>query len=378
MQWLLERLELSRGGSRNMLPMEGLRGIAVFLVFLVHFVSLSAPWFASVGWLAALLNGVHAIGNTGVDLFFLLSGYLIYGTLMRRDQPFARFMLRRVRRIYPAFLVVFAVYLVLAIVMPSLGKLPATGLPQYILANLLLLPGLFPIEPLITVAWSLSYEMFFYLFLPIAIASGKFRAWSPTNRIVGLLVLAAVLFAYCAAATGPVRLAMFVAGMLLHELLSVTIWRPAPSLAAISGFAAVLLKVIPTEGSVGFTLKVVALFFGFGLLCWSCLAQPHSWLGLGLSWAPLRWLGNISYSYYLVHGLALQAGFKLATTMLPAAQWGVLGGALLLPATFALSLLPSLLLYLIVERPLSLVPGEQTRRSVDVFPMNVIDDKEPT
>ena len=316
-------------------------------------------------------------GYLAVTTFFVLSGFVLarsYAQTRWTGKSLVRYGVGRLARVYPVYVLSLLVVAPFILADQTPGKTPLVAVHGLLLQGWL---GHLPVS-WNTPAWSLSCEMFFYLSLPIAIASGKVRAWSPTNRIVGLLVLAAVLFAYCAAATGPVRLAMFVAGMLLHELLSVTIWRPAPSLAAISGFAAVLLKVIPTEGSVGFTLKVVALFFGFGLLCWSCLAQPHSWLGLGLSWAPLRWLGNISYSYYLVHGLALQAGFKLATTMLPAAQWGVLGGALLLPATFALSLLPSLLLYLIVERPLSLVPGEQTRRSVDVFPMNVIDDKEPT
>ncbi|WP_280154892.1 hypothetical protein [Piscinibacter sp. XHJ-5] len=49
MRWLVRRLELSRGDSQNVLPMEGLRGVAVFLVFLVHFATLSEPWFAKVG-----------------------------------------------------------------------------------------------------------------------------------------------------------------------------------------------------------------------------------------------------------------------------------------------------------------------------------------
>ncbi|MDE2399060.1 MAG: acyltransferase [Burkholderiales bacterium] len=357
MNWLAERLELSRGGSHNLLPMEGLRGVAVFMVFLVHYATLSAPWFAGVGWLAAGADALHEIGNSGVDLFFVLSGYLIYGTLMRRPQPFGRFMLRRARRIYPAFLVVFALYLALALASPSLGKLPPQGRGVYIAENLLLLPGLFPIEPLITVAWSLSYEMFYYLAVPLLIAGLRLRSWTPGQRIAFLLALAAALAGYGLVTAGPLRLMMFIAGMLLHELPAFTRARPLPALALAAASAAFLARALPTVGSAGFSLKIVALFIGFGLLCWSTLAEPRSWLGRGLAWTPLRWLGNMSYSYYLAHSLGLKLAFGVGAALLPPARWGTAGGMLMLPLSFAVSLVPSLLLYLAVERPLSLVPG---------------------
>ncbi len=347
-----------------MLPMEGLRGVAVFLVYLVHFAALSAPWFVGVRWIVEFVDGLNAVGNTGVDLFFVLSGYLIYATLMRRPQPFRGFMMRRVRRIYPAFLAVFVVYLALGFAMPSLNKVPPTDLLSFVVANLLLLPGLFPITPLITVAWSLSYEMFFYLLIPIVIAGVRLRTWSGPNRVVGIAAVSALLLGYSAVAGGHPRLAMFLSGMLLHEALEATRWRPYASLSLLAAVFAVLLKIVATEGPFGFTMKILALYVGFGLLCWSCMAQPKSWLGCGLSWAPLRWLGNLSYSYYLVHGLGLHLGFMIATIALPPKLWGAAGGALLLPATFALTLVPSLLLYLAIERPLSLMPGKPLRSAL--------------
>jgi peptidoglycan/LPS O-acetylase OafA/YrhL len=73
------------------------------------------------------------------------------------------------------------------------------------------------------------------------------------------------------------------------------------------------------------------------------------------SWTPLRWLGNMSYSYYLIHGLALKAGF-LALAVVIAKQathgWGWFW--LMLPLMFALSIVPSAMLFLFVERPFSL------------------------
>ncbi|MBS0174815.1 MAG: acyltransferase family protein, partial [Nitrospira sp.] len=86
MEWLREKFELARGGTEhNVRAMEGLRGFAVFLVFLVHYATLIRPWIESGSALSRTTNAIHSIGNVGVDLFFVLSGYLIYGSLMARS-----------------------------------------------------------------------------------------------------------------------------------------------------------------------------------------------------------------------------------------------------------------------------------------------------
>jgi peptidoglycan/LPS O-acetylase OafA/YrhL len=70
-------------------------------------------------------------------------------------------MVRRLQRIYPAFLVVFAFALALTIT-PIPGKIPHHPWQAvYLVANLALLPGLIPMVRIVDVAWSLSYEMFF-------------------------------------------------------------------------------------------------------------------------------------------------------------------------------------------------------------------------
>ena len=61
--------------------MEGLRGLAVFLVFMVHYVTLAGPWIYNTGWFFQGMALIRSLGNTGVDLFFVLSGYLITGLL---------------------------------------------------------------------------------------------------------------------------------------------------------------------------------------------------------------------------------------------------------------------------------------------------------
>lgn len=102
MGWIADKFELSRhGAGQNVQPMEGLRGFAVFLVFLVHFVSVTQGWTTPHSQLVGFTDAIHTLGNAGVDLFFVLSGYLIYGSLIKREQDFFPFMRRRIVRIYP-------------------------------------------------------------------------------------------------------------------------------------------------------------------------------------------------------------------------------------------------------------------------------------
>ena len=218
--WLAQRFELSRGGDAdNLRSMEGLRGFAVALVFLVHYATLAGPWLAGHPAAAHLASALHSIGNSGVDLFFVLSGYLIYGSLIEREQPFVPYFGRRVRRLYPAFTVVFVLYVLLSVAMPSQSKIPpgAAVAGLYLLENFLMLPGLFPIEPMMVVAWSLSYEVFYYLALPAVIIVVGLRSRSPRWRIVFILALALLFSGLCAWRGGPVRLIMFVAGIVLYE-----------------------------------------------------------------------------------------------------------------------------------------------------------------
>jgi exopolysaccharide production protein ExoZ len=362
--WLAHRFELSRGGgSNNVRPMEGLRGFAVLLVFLVHYVTLVDPWITRASATQAIAKALHTMGNTGVDLFFVLSGYLIYGSLIARPQPFGRYMARRAERIYPTFLVVFATYVVLSFVFPAENKIPApwTAGASYLLKNLLLLPGLFPIEPLITVAWSLSYEMFYYLVIPLLIGALGLRARSRPWRCILFGALAVAILALGAPLLGShVRLIMFIGGIVLHEALASGRARAPGGLAAVAALAAGLLgTLLPMAGAGGYALKVGILCASFFTLCLACFARPEAWLPRAFSWMPLRWLGNMSYSYYLVHGLALKAGFMVVAAVLPASELGPLFFWALMALMFALTLVPSALLFLLVERPLSLAPKRQ-------------------
>ena len=334
--------------------MEGLRGLAVLLVFLVHYVSLEAPWRGGGGAATILAAALHSIGNAGVDLFFVLSGYLIYGSLIARPQALLPYLRRRVRRIYPVYCCVFVLYLLLSWAMPSESKIPSAW-PQswaYLASNFLLLGGFSAAPPFISVAWSLSYEMLYYLLIPMLI--GVFRLRRRSRRWRGLFFAALTLLAAGAFAIfgGPARLLLFVAGILVHEALAVPAWRtPPPALAACAVLCALGCLLLP----LALLLKLTLLACAFFLLCLCCFQTRSNWLARLFCWAPLRWLGNISYSYYLIHGLALKGAFLALALLHPPQAHGLAFFLLLMPLMLALTLPPAIALFLLVEKPCSLV-----------------------
>ena len=369
MDWLRSRFELSRSGALNSQPMEGLRGYAVMLVFVVHYVTLISPWIARPSLMADVAGALHTIGNTGVDLFFVLSGYLIYGSLMTHQQHFLPFIRRRIARIYPAFSVVFGLYLALSATFPRESRIPAAPLEGalYVAQNFLLLAGFGQRAPIVTVSWSLSYEMGYYLTMPVLIAAFglRRRGWKWRMLFFGGGLLAAAVASV--ALNAPVRMIMFIAGVLLQELMARKpsgTWVPS----AILVLSALALAMVGMLMAAPPLLKFGGLFAAFFLLCLACFRRPSGPAGRACSMTPLRWLGNMSYSYYLLHGLALKAAFAaLAVAMPPAALSGAgawLFFAAWLAPMFLWTLLASAALFLLVERPCSLVPHASGGKAV--------------
>jgi len=153
------------GAARRVAELDGIRAIAIWLVLLIHALATASATRAAAsfhGWQAALWQ-VVAHGWLGVDLFFVLSGFLITGILLDanvRPNYFGNFYLRRALRILPVLLVVLSV-------MALIYRGPAAyfGLALLFCANVAGLlgvatpPGLGPL-------WSLAVEEQFYLFWP--------------------------------------------------------------------------------------------------------------------------------------------------------------------------------------------------------------------
>lgn len=359
--------EVQDAATARWLPMEGLRGFAVALVFLVHYASFLDDR-SDADWLGAL----HEVGNVGVDLFFVLSGFLIYKACIQKPIDFRLYAYRRVERIYPAFLAALGIYLALMFLMPGSSKLPEGLGAQigYVLANVFLLPGMLPIEPMMTVAWSLSYEAFYYLPVPFAIVFLRMRRWTPAQRLVFFLGLYTAMIAVeLAGYGGRFRLSTFLGGMMLYEIISLipaerrrtSILSDIAMLAVVcAAFTLyVLLAINPVavrsslNGAFPPVTRVVLVNIAFVLLVYRAVFTSGP-AARAFSWTPLRWLGNMSYSFYLMHGLGLHALFMLLGKLGLLRETGFGTFLLLLLPAVAASFATSLPIYLLIERPLSL------------------------
>lgn len=363
--------------------MEGMRGIAILMVFLVHFHAIfSRKLLSADSSLFALSSFFGIIGHTGVDLFFVLSGYLIYGELIDREVRYFKFLNRRVERIYPTFLVVFGIYLALSIIFPTENKIQGSLVSKgvYILENLLLLPGIFPITPIITVAWALSYEFFFYLSIPILVILIRKLGWNKAAR-VGFFVSLGVAYLFISfwVPDSRIRCVMFISGILVYEAITSSVfqwimnkrgevWALLLLLLVIcwvylSGAHGRLFSFLPgmNVGSAFMPdafiyigpLRMAFLSIGFFFFTIFCLNFDGIFKKV-FSWAPLRYLGNMSYSYYLIHGLTLKGLALGVFLVMPASEHAPLFLCVLLVLSFIATLGTSTLLFWLVEKPLSI------------------------
>ena len=359
-------------GPSRIVPMEGVRGWAVLLVFFVHFHAAFHGYVHPGSALFRLSDFLGEIGNSGVDLFFVVSGYLIYGAVIRSKFDYPRFMRRRVQRIYPTFLCVFLMYLALWAFSHddnfkfygTLGQKAA-----YITENLLLLPGMFRLRAMNTVTWSLSYEMFFYLFLPLLLAVTNLRRFGRQGRVVFFLALLTMGLLISPRLEHPrVRLIGFLLGIILFELMeqfrnrrsNVANFAVLVTYGCALGviYAIARTTLIPDQFVTTFSALTAGvasfLFCGFGF-------HGNGMLSRVLSWSPLRWLGNMSYSYYLIHPLAIGIVKQSARRLVGPGEHAFVF-VLLAPVALAMTWAVASLLFIAIEKPLSIQVAHKVNR----------------
>lgn len=347
---------------------DGLRALAVAAIVVHH----AFP---------AVLPG----GFVGVDVFFVISGFLITRILVEaRDAgrfSWGQFYLRRARRIVPAYVLVTLVTVGLAtwIEMPRLlaqtgAAAAASGL---FLANVLAAqsPGYFAPSlqqnPLLHL-WSLGVEEQFYLVWPalIALLSLTWLRRARTGLALALLAASLVLAQILVAGGGgvaaffhlPARAWEFLAGgMLALGLASPPADRRAANLAAACGLLAIAWSLAAlTEASPFPGLGAVPACLGAALLVWSGQGAAAGAAAI-LRAAPVVAVGRISYSLYLWHWPLLVLAADVAQQPLTIVQrLGVV----------ALSLGLAALTWRFVEQPLRRGPVDRPwRRLGGVLPL---------
>lgn len=151
--------------SEKNLAINGLRGLLALAVVLYHgYTGMTTSHYLKEIPFAQ----IEYVGPFAVNIFFIISGYLILQSLIRSGNV-RRFILHRVLRIYPVFLVI---HLFIFTVGPIIHYewLADLTLTEYILhfvSNLFMLPGIFDLPAAQIVAWSLSFEFAYYIVISV-------------------------------------------------------------------------------------------------------------------------------------------------------------------------------------------------------------------
>ncbi len=334
--------------------LDGVRGIAALMVIVFHFFQMNPM---SSGWLARRLQAATILGQTGVTLFFVLSGFLITRILLAsREQPhfFRDFYVRRALRIFPLY---YAFLTLTYIVVPLLSAHPVAPVAKQwtywaYLQNVALTLGWDATGPVHF--WSLAVEEHFYLAWPLLVyATDVVRLRRVTWCLVVLALAVRVLLLWQGIDPFFFTLSRMHA-LLLGALLAIAelgagdAHRMAPPavplvwLLVAGGVVLGVLRSCPGATLVYRALcdPYVATWYAL-LLMWVIRLHGLSTPARVLAAGPLVLAGQVSYGLYVYHPACLQWVDRVLRGW--AVPWRFGGGVLV---TFSVAWLS----YTLVER----------------------------
>ena len=307
-----------------------LRALAAMMVLVYH-VALHLAWAQKPYYLK--LSG-------GVDIFFVISGYVMWRVTAGRKGGSLKFIANRIRRIVPMYWILTTVMLVIMLIKPD-STLNSRFDLVHVLSSYAFIPSIHPVkgvfEPLLFPGWTLNYEMMFYvLFTLVLFGSMRWRLALIGAPILLLFALGyiphpktSVLEFYSSSlilefAMGC-ALGAFACGPLIEKLPG---W-VGPSTIMLSGVLLLALSWAPIlPRGISWGLPAAALVAGFVLLE-AVKGMPRI--------PALIFLGDASYSIYLSHVIVLSAAYQAVRHFSEAhGLWGVIAaGAVLLVVTTA-------------------------------------------
>lgn len=320
-------------GERFYRPeIDGLRFFAFFAVYFRHTIGfgISGTHHHVPNWLGDLIGAASIAGDFGVDLFFVLSSYLITELLMRERTArgvldIRAFYIRRILRIWPLYFFFIAVAAVVAAVVPG------EQLTWRHVAGLLFFAGnwvfmFWPVASIAVPLWSIAIEEQFYICWPWVVRGLSAR---------GVGVCALALLVVGAAATLAFGILYpnvdwvsrnsltRLDGIAIGALLAVGLQGRMPTLpgsvraALMLGCLALLLWISYAFGLFLRPVGLAALVLGWPLAALACGGMLFSvlgssgWLSAPLRSRPMVYLGRISYGLYVFHELPILIGDHL-------------------------------------------------------------------
>lgn len=306
-----------------------LRGLAAIAVVVFH---------ATTGTLAPPGAYGFKLGEHGVDIFFVISGFIMFTAA--RNESVVRFLIVRAIRIYPLY---WAALLTLVLITHFTAAYGISG--RELLASILLWPRYSfghpdKIWPILVPGWTLTYELFFYAIFSIGILTRRVVA-VPIAILTVLIVVGRLTHPHAAplvVATSPL-LAEFVIGMMLGVLIHRRMLNYSV-LAIVWGLA------VAVFWSTGLSKPMIMANAG-AIVAAALLAEPYI---VRAQSRLLKLLGDASYAIYLVHVLVLGIPETFFADVLAqqdvTMRWGIVVMMILL-ATWA-----GIIVHIVIERPL--------------------------
>jgi len=343
--------------------LDGLRGFLALAVFFHHFLT-TYHWKITSVWRPPDELIFANFGPVGISLFFMITGFLFTGkTLLPGKKTNWKLLFRnRFLRIFPLYLFVVLINAFIAFQQTNFEFLE-TG-AMYASETVLWLTFIgFPIntylpsENLVLAGtyWTLKYEWFFYLSLPILVVALSVQRPAVLG-LIGLLSLAGYIWPQTFLVVSTKFFALFAIGGLIYlvrDRLQQFVSMYGQVFASVLSLSALLVSLISHTylGSV----QVLAMTMFFGLI-----VGGTDIFGL-LKLRSARYLGEISYSIYLVHGIVLFLGLTLVWSV-DAAGLGIQRFIWLMPPVGVVVVIVCSFTYLLIERPFL----QLSRRRVDL------------
>ncbi len=334
----------------RLLNIQALRGVAALMVLVAHVKDAEGDYGGANGLLPHFLY----MGVTGVDLFFLISGFVMTHVAAegaRGPAASRRFLYNRAARIYPLYWTATLLLGVLYIGKFFLFAEP-TPFPNPV-STILLTPS--PFYPLLPVGWTLVHEMYFYVVFAL------FVFWRGANLVLFLAIWAAViaagLFSGIFAANAWTKIIFnpltleFMAGAVIALAVRRGITRFAwPAIfagVAIFAMEALVFSDRLYPAVMGqFALRAALFSPPFALILYGAAALERTRRGRAPAW--LVRCGDASYSLYLIHVPVFLIVGKLITLVLPDGRFDNIA----LIAGFSVSaFVAAFALHRFVERP---------------------------
>jgi hypothetical protein len=331
---------------------DGLRGVAALLVVLFHLheaVSRSAT-----DWLWLPIDWIARNGAKGVDIFFVISGFVIAMSVSKGARTvgyFGRFILRRSIRLDPPY---WSAILLELVLLYSTARLfpghPATLPPRaQLLSHFFYLQDLLGYGNIVLSFWTLCYEIQFYGFFVGLIVLRHYlpallRSTRWTALFAGVLFLLSVFVRFIYPGSAPHGLFIdrwyqFFIGTLTYFAIS----EPRRLKMLYVAWATLAVVLVSTSTSLMHLLPIA-------VSAWLLLAAYDLRWGQLLSARPLQFLGAVSYSLYLYHASVGWRFVSLMQQLIPG-RWSSATAVAVYLAGIGMSILFSALMWRFIERP---------------------------